>query len=67
MEEVAAQQCSKGKAKASELLECSWCMEHGLKCELRPGKSTSCTECREAKAKCEQLGKEKPEWKQKWS
>ena len=41
-------------------------MERGLKCELRPSKSTSCTECCEAKAKCEQPGKEKPERKHKW-
>ena len=40
-------------------------MERGLECELGPGKSTSCTECREAKAKCEQPGKEKLERKHK--
>ena len=63
MEEVAAQQRSKGKAKASELPVCNQCAEHGLECKLRPGKSTLCTECREVKAKCKQPGKEKPERK----
>ena len=57
------QQCSKGKAKVSEPLVCNRCVEHGLECELGPGKSTSCTECREAKAKCKRPGEEKPERK----
>ena len=48
-----------------ELPECNWCEERGLKCELRPSKSTLCTECHEAKAKCEQPSKEKPERKHK--
>ena len=51
--------------KASEPLECSQCAEHGLECELRPSKSTSCTKCCEAKAKCEWPSKEKPERKRK--
>ena len=38
-------------------------MECGLECELRPGKSTLCIECCEAKAKCEQPSEEKPERK----
>ena len=63
MEEVTAQQRGKGKGKASELPECSQCMEHGLKCELGPGKSTLCTECCKAKVKCERPGKEKLERK----
>ena len=41
----------KGKGKA--LLECTRCMDHGLECELRPGKSTSCVACWEAKLMCE--------------
>ena len=40
-------------------------MERGLKCELRPSKSTSCMECCEAKAKCERPGEEKLERKRK--
>ena len=64
-EEVAPQQCRKGKGKASEPPECSQYVEHGLECELRPGKLTLCTECREVKAKCEQPGEEKPERKRK--
>ena len=59
------QQCGKGKEKVSEPLECSRCAEHGLKCELRPGKLTSCTECHEVKAKCKWPGKEKLERKHK--
>ena len=46
---------------------CNWCAECGLECELGPGKLTLCTECREAKAKCEWPGKEKPERKCKWA
>ena len=65
MEEVAAQQCGKDKAKALEPLVCNRCVEHGLKWELRPGKLTLCTECREAKAKCEWPGEERPERKHK--
>ena len=65
MEEVAAQQRSKGKAKALEPPVCNWCAEHRLECKLGPGKLTLCTKCREAKAKCEQLGEEKPERKRK--
>ena len=42
---------------------CNRCAEHRLECELGPGKSTSCTECREVKAKCERPGEEKPERK----
>ena len=38
---------------------CNHCVEHGLKCELQPGKLTSCIECHEAKAKCEWPGEEK--------
>ena len=56
-------QHGKGKGKALEPPECSQCMERGLECELGPSKSTSCTECREAKAKCKWPGKEKPERK----
>ena len=63
MEEVITQQCSKGKAKALELPVYNQCAEHGLECELRPGKSTSCTECYKAKVKCEWPGKEKSERK----
>ena len=59
------QQCSKGKAKASEPPVCNRCAERGLECELGPGKLTSCTECCEAKAKCERPGEEKPERKRK--
>ena len=33
--------------------------------DLRPGKSTSCTECYKAKAKCKQPGEEKLERKHK--
>ena len=40
-------------------------MERGLKCELRPGKSTLCIECHKAKAKCERSGEEKSERKHK--
>ena len=47
------QQRGKGKAKASELPVCNQCVEHGLECELGPGKSTLCMECHEVKAKCE--------------
>ena len=65
MEEVTAQQCGKGKSKAEELPVCNWCAEHGLKCELRPGKLTSCTECCEVKAKCKRPSEEKPERKHK--
>ena len=61
MEEVAAQQLGKGKGKALELPVCNQCTEHGLECELEPGKLTLCIECCEAKAKCEQPSKEKPE------
>ena len=49
--------------KVLELLECNWCVEHGLKCKLGPGKSTLYTECHEAKAKCKQPIEEKPERK----
>ena len=63
MEEVAAQQCSKGKAKVLEPLVCNWCAECGLECKLGPSKSTSCTKCCEVKAKCEQPDKEKLERK----
>ena len=49
----------------SEPPECSRCAEHGLKCELGPGKSTSCTECCKVKAKCERPGEDKPERKRK--
>ena len=42
-------------------------MKHGLEYELGPGKSTSCTECCEAKAKCEWPSEEKPERKCKWA
>ena len=59
------QQCGKGKGKASELLMCNRCAECRLECELGPGKSTSYTECHEAKAKCERPGEEKPERKRK--
>ena len=44
---------------------CNRCAEHGLECELGPGKSTSCTECCEVKAKCEWPSEEKPERKRK--
>ena len=44
---------------------CNWCAERGLEYELGPGKSTSCTECRKVKAKCEQPSKEKLERKHK--
>ena len=40
-------------------------MEHGLECELGPSKSTSCTECRKAKAKCEWPSEEMSERKRK--
>ena len=60
------QQCRKGKGKASELPECSQCVKHGLKCELRPGKSTSCTKCHEAKTKCKWPSEEMLERKCKW-
>ena len=66
MEKVAAQQCGKGKGKASELPECSQCVEHGLECELGPSKSTSCSKCHEVKAKCEWPSEEKLERKCKW-
>ena len=46
-----------------KLPECSWCTECGLECKLGPGKLTLCTKCREAKAKCERPGEEKPERK----
>ena len=65
MEEVAAQQHSKGKAKASEPLVCNQCMERRLECELRPGKLTLSMECHEAKAKCKRPSEEKPERKHK--
>ena len=65
MEEVAAQQRSKGKAKALEPPVCNWCAEHRLECKLGPGKLTSCTECHEVKAKCEWPSKEKLERKHK--
>ena len=65
MEEVAAQQCRKGKGKALEPPECSRCAECGLECKLGPGKSTLCTECHKAKAKCERPGEEKLERKHK--
>ena len=65
MEEVAAQQHGKGKVKALELPECSQCVKCRLKCELRPGKLTSCTEYCKVKAKREQPGEEKPERKHK--
>ena len=45
--------------------DCNRCAERGLKCELGSGKLTLCTECREAKAKCERPGEEKPERKRK--
>ena len=64
MEEVAAQQHGKGKAKASESLDCQQCQDHGLECKLGPDKSTSCEECREAKVKSKHPGEVKPE--QKW-
>ena len=51
--------------KASEAPDCNRCAERGLECELGPGKSTSCTECHEAKAKYERPGEEKPERKRK--
>ena len=57
------QQHGKGKAKALEPLECNWCIECGLKCKLRPGKLISYMKCCKAKAKCEQLSKEKLEMK----
>ena len=60
------QQCRKGKGTASELPECSQCVKHGLKCELRPGKSTSCTKCHEAKTKCKWPSEEMLERKCKW-
>ena len=47
------------------MLDCQQCQDCGLKCKLRPGKSTSCKECGETKAKCERPRDEKPEWKQK--
>ena len=59
------QQHGKGKGKVEEPPVCNWCVEHGLECELGPGKSTLCTECREAKAKCEQPSEERPERKHK--
>ena len=65
MEEVAAQQHGKGKVKVSESPDCQWCVEHGLECELGPGKLTLCMECREVKAKCERPSEEKPERKRK--
>ena len=40
-------------------------MEHGLKCELRPGKLISCIKCCKVKAKCKQPGEEEPERKHK--
>ena len=63
MEEVAVQQCGECKAKASEPPVCNWCTECGLECELGPGKSTLCTECKEAKAKCKWCSEEKLERK----
>ena len=57
----------KGKGKA--LLECTRCMDHGLECELWPGKSTSCMACQEGKLKCEQPrmeAKGKSECWRKW-
>ena len=50
-----------------ESLDCQQCQDHGLECKLGPGKSTSCEECREAKAKCERPGEEKLEQKRKWA
>ena len=63
MEEVAVQQCGKGKGKVLEPPECNQCIERGLECELGPGKLTLCIECHKAKAKCKQPGKEKSERK----
>ena len=63
MEEVAVQQCGKGKGKVKEPLVCNQCVECGLECELGPGKLTSCMECQEAKAKCKWPRKEKLERK----
>ena len=65
MEEVTAQQCSKGKKRVLELLECKKCQDHGLECKLGPGKSTSCKECHEVKAKYKCSRDEKLEWKWK--
>ena len=48
-----------------EAPDCNRCAERGLECELGPGKSTSCTECREAKAKCERPSEDKLERKRK--
>ena len=59
------QQHGKGKVKVLKLLECNWCTEHGLKCELRPGKSTLCTKCCKIKVKCKWPSEEKPERKHK--
>ena len=59
------QQCSKGKVKTLEPPVCNQCAECGVECELRSSKLTSCMECHEAKAKCEQPGKEKLERKHK--
>ena len=42
---------------------CNWCAECGLKCELRPSKSTLCMECHKVKAKCKRPGEEKLERK----
>ena len=61
------QQHSKGKVKASEPLVCNQCVEHGLECKLRPGKSTLCTKCHEVKVKCKQPDEEKPERMHKWT
>ena len=59
------QQRRKGKVKVSEAPDCNRCAERGLECELGPGKLTSCMECCEVKAKCEQPGEEKLERKRK--
>jgi len=50
------QRTVKGKGKV--LLEWTRCTDCRLECELRPGKSTSCVACWEAKLKCEQPGME---------
>jgi len=67
-EEVRAEQ-STAKEKGKALSECTRCMDHGLECELGPGKSTSCVACQEAKLKCEQPGMEakgKLECQRRW-
>ena len=46
----------KGKGRA--LPKCIRSMDHGVKCQFRPGKSIACMFCQDTKLKCEQPGME---------